>query len=954
MNDREILARLEAAAPEELGGLLRRPSENEARVYRAYFGPARYDALRHKTLTTRSATGFAKRGNVVILHGIMGGELSLRDRGSDKGIWMNLFRLAFGAVDKLRMKDGKSELDVRATGILKKYYAEQILELSTEWKLQTYWYDWRLSLDELADDLHSKINGWFGEDAAVHLVAHSMGGLVSRTYIARHAKRWNKGGKLIMLGTPNHGSFAIPQVITGAIDTVRKLASLDVTHSLAEITEILGQFPGSLEMLPSPLVMPAMTRLYQSTTWGGRVPQSLLDNARRHHDALADVVDGGRMHYIAGCNRRTHDDIRDWKRLDSLDGYSATMNGDGTVPHQLGFLQQNGTRIPTWFVQEDHGALANNSQAIVATQLLLIQDKCDLPTSPPGARGLVADRDAARNAMLDDRTKLTAEEARLSVIVERLQLRTRTAQPADGAPASREEFEAENIVLRGFLGESTTAQTATPIRSRPPQSSKTTTRPKIEIALSLSDLEKFPHDSHGGPPVDAISVGHYVGVAPQNAERALDEAISGWKKGDSDDVLMLTTLHQRGAIAARLGQQFIVPDPRQPGRLAVLAGMGTPGGFGIPELTVAIRELVWVLGRIQRRHLASVLIGAGVGNLTVPLAVGAWMRGLRRALFDAQATGTPKIERLTFVENSPANFVRLHLALTAEAKRMSESLEPLTIEYLPPDAQELADATAGAETHAVNRARESIRLELSGTTAAKSARLSEPIRFTVKLTDKTYEFSVLSSDAAIPQRNTTVDPSLIETINSQLVIAPNNIRQRDLGHLLGRMLVPAELRGVVVKPGIPRPPGFTSSWRRCHPRQATTSSIRTPSSDWPRTSPGSCARRSRRYLSRRSWPDEPCASWSSPIPAMSPLCPARRRKERPSRNSLSNSPRQARMSKSCGSSAPAKPRASRCWTVSSISASISSITPGIAFLTSKILPDRAGSSVATKCSAPTS
>ena len=180
-----------------------------------------------------------------------------------------------------------------ATGILKKWYAEQILELSSDWNVQTYWYDWRRDLDEIADDLRSKIGGWFGDDAPVNLVAHSMGGLVSRTYITRHTKRWNKGGKLIMLGTPNHGSFAIPQVITGAIDTVRKLALLDVKHNLLEITGILGGLPGALEMLPSPLVMPAMAPLYQSSTWGGRVPQALLDRARRHHDLLAEVVDGG-------------------------------------------------------------------------------------------------------------------------------------------------------------------------------------------------------------------------------------------------------------------------------------------------------------------------------------------------------------------------------------------------------------------------------------------------------------------------------------------------------------------------------------------------------------------------------------------------------------------------------------------------------------------------------------
>lgn len=815
MNDREILARLEAASPKELDSLLRRPSDGEARIYRAYFGEARYDALRRKTLSTRSATRAAKRGNVVILHGIMGGELTLRANGSDKSIWMNVLRLAFGAVDRLRMKEGKSEFDVRATGILKKWYAEQILELSYDWNVQTYWYDWRRDLDEIADDLRARISVWFGDDSAVNLVAHSMGGLVSRTYIARHAKRWNKGGKLIMLGTPNHGSFAIPQVITGAMDTVRKLALVDVKHSLAEITAILGGLPGSLEMLPSPLVMPAMAPLYQGSTWGGRVPQTLLDRARRHHDLLAEVVDGGRMCYIAGCNRRTHDDIRDWKRLDTLDGYSASMNGDGTVPHRLGFLEQDGARIPTWFVQEDHGALPNNTKVIAATQLLLLGDKCDLATAPEGARGLAADRSVARAAGSDERTRRDADEARLTTIMERLPVQARAAAPADDAPVSREEIEAGEIVLRGFLGGSTSARLETPKKIRLPKARRQIPGPSIQITLQLADLAVLPPAPPGVPPVDALAAGHYIGVAPQGAELALDRMLSGWKSGDAEDNLVLTALHRRGAIPARIGQQFFLPDPNQPGRIAVLAGMGQPGGFGVPELTVTVRELAWTLGRTQRRHLASVLIGAGVGNLTIPLAVQTWLRGLRRALFEAQAAGTSHLEHLTFLENSPANFVRLHLALTAEAKTFSNDSEPLQITYLPPNATQLAAAKADAEEREVAWARKSIQQELTGR-AMPSERDPEPIRFTVGFANGTYEFSVLSTEAAIPQRNTKVDPVLIEEINRQLVVAPSFARQRDLGHLLGCMLVPADLQEDVVKPGVPTVLAVDATMARIH------------------------------------------------------------------------------------------------------------------------------------------
>lgn len=609
-----------------------------------------------------------------------------------------------------------------------------------------------------------------------------------------------------MLGTPNHGSFSIPQVITGAIDTVRKLALLDVTRSLDEATVILGALPGAIEMLPSPLVMPAMEPLYQSKTWGWRAPQPLLDSARRHHEILDGVVDGDRMFYIAGCNRPTHDDILDWARLDSLDAYNASMNGDGTVPHRLGFLEKNGTRIPTWFIGEDHGALPNNANVIDATRMRPVQGNCNLSTTPDGARGIEADRSAAKDAMSIQRKQFGDDAARLAKIIDRLHLHSRGTKPPEGMPVSRDEIEATEIVLRGFLGESSSSKSGSTHKVRHPNVPRKAP-PQIEIALIRADIAELPAFKRGVPPVDTISVGHYVGIAPQYAELALDKAISGWKKGDKDDNLVITALHKRGAIAAQLGQQYMVPDPRHSGRLVVLVGMGSPGRFGVPELTVAVRELAWTLGRMQRKHLATVLIDSGEGNLIIPLAVNTWLCGLRRALLDAQTVDCPQIQRLTFIEYSYANFVRLHMALSKEANRTDADSQLMKIRYLPPDKDQLDTARKEAGLKAVKHAREAIMRELDDNagknTNEERGKDPQPVRFTVGLYNRTYEFSVMTSEASIPQRNTTVDPRLIESINNELAIAPSYARQRDLGNLLGRMLVPTELRGTVVQPGVP-------------------------------------------------------------------------------------------------------------------------------------------------------
>ena len=135
-------------------------------------------------------------------------------------------------------------------------------------------------------------------------------------------------------------------------------------------------------------------------------------------------------------------------------------------------------------------------------------------------------------------------------------------------------------------------------------------------------------------------------------------------------------------IVGELGQNFILPDPRKPGRVIVIAGMGQPGNFRAAELAILSRELVWTLGRSGRKNLASVLIGAGAGNLETQDAVHAWLRGIRRALHDAQAASDPRLQSITFVEFSPGNFVRMHHSLkNAVAVFGNDSETPLKIGY---------------------------------------------------------------------------------------------------------------------------------------------------------------------------------------------------------------------------------------------------------------------------------
>jgi pimeloyl-ACP methyl ester carboxylesterase len=327
---------------------------------REYFGAPAHSELSALAMAAKKCE--KPRGpRVLILPGIMGSKLGGRLQGrrgksrraAPQVLWIDPLQIAAGRLTALALP---SEVPVRPMGVLLFSYARLKLRLQIEGCNAAFHpYDWRLGLEELGAGLAARIRE---ENRPVIVVAHSMGGLVARMAARNLPKRLMR--RLIMLGTPNQGSFASVQALRGTYPFVRRISTLDRIHSAEYLSEkVFHTFPGLYHMLPLAKRIKGLN-LFDPAEWptDGPAPNpQLLRQVAAVRGGLAAV--DSRMVHIVGVNQETVIGLR---RTAAGFEYAMDRNGDGTVPLALARVP----KLKCYFVDEAHADLANNARVIQA------------------------------------------------------------------------------------------------------------------------------------------------------------------------------------------------------------------------------------------------------------------------------------------------------------------------------------------------------------------------------------------------------------------------------------------------------------------------------------------------------------------------------------------------------------------------------------------------------------
>lgn len=332
----------------------------DAKELRSSLGDTLYRELR--ALASRAAERrLPARGRVLVLPGIMGSRLGFRGRGTqpDEVIWIGPLEIESGRLTELMLPERRV---VRTLGVqLFKYLKLKLALEIGGFDVDFHAYDWRRSIDVLGRELRDRIQ--HDGVAPVALVAHSMGGLVARAAMALDRRR--RIGRLIMLATPNQGSFAPVLALRGAYPPVRRIAQLDHLHDAeTHAQHVFATFPGLYQLLPAHERFSAPD-LYDPATWpaDSHAPRrDLLRKAQRIRGLLAPP--DKRFTVIAGINQPTVTGLS--VRRDAF-VYHVTRAGDGTVPVDLAML----AGVETYYARENHSELPHDTRVVRAIVDLL-------------------------------------------------------------------------------------------------------------------------------------------------------------------------------------------------------------------------------------------------------------------------------------------------------------------------------------------------------------------------------------------------------------------------------------------------------------------------------------------------------------------------------------------------------------------------------------------------------
>ena len=573
---------------------------------------------------------------VFVLPGILGSNLKV----GGKRIWLG-WRLINGLA-RLDYQAGRPD-GVEPDGPIGLSYDDLVEYLSQTHEAIEFAYDWRKPIEAEARRLGQAVEAALVarelSGQPVRLLAHSMGGLLARTMQLECKAIWERmmarpGARMLMLGTPNGGSWAPMQVLSGDDTFGNTLVAFGAPFQDHSARELMARFPGFIQLQADlldktkgldrhetwqKLADDDLARVRQHNVWHsddrqlgaytwGVPPQDVLDQAvalRKRLDVQRDTelkAWSDKLLLVVGQARFTPDgyELGD----DGLVYLDAPEAGDGRVT--LASARLPGVR--TWQLDCEHGKLPDKASAFDAYRDLLVNGSTNLLSPLPDA---VPTRGAAASIVAHVRSRPS---------------RTRLA----GLPpqSTRELLDVETGQASAGPAARGTA---------------------LRITVTNGDL-MFVRQP--------LMVGHYRAMRLTGTERVVDKLVGG---SMSESLKVGLYPDPPGTHQMFMNCRADADNPWQLPRpeAVVVAGLGEEGKLRPTDLALTVRQAViaWAQ-RISEKsagapalfELATTLIGSGGTGINVAQSAQLIAQGVREANLRLADCKWPQVSHLYLIE----------------------------------------------------------------------------------------------------------------------------------------------------------------------------------------------------------------------------------------------------------------------------------------------------------------
>lgn len=572
---------------------------------------------------------------VFVLPGILGSHLKV----GGQRIWLS-WRIING-LERLDYRPHRPD-GVEPDGPIDHSYDDLADFLATTHDVIEFAFDWRKPIEEEARRLATAVEEALAarekSGEPVRLLAHSMGGLVARTMQLERPDVWKRmmsrpGARLLMLGTPNAGSWAPMQVLSGDDTFGNTLAVFGAPFRTHAARDLMARFPGFLQLQAS--LLDSTLALDKTDTWKtlaekdlatlsahswwhrltiqldahqwGVPPQEVLDSAkalRTRLDAQRDKDLGGfkdRLLLVVGKATFTPEgyELGD----DGLVYRDAPDDGDGRVTLASAVLPG----VKTWTLDCAHGSLPDKKGAFEA-YLQLLQNGTTNLLSPlvaaPVARG-IATPTAGRVRSRPSRGRLMGRPPET----------TRDLQSVQGGEPHE-------------------------VRAAPGTA--------LHITVHNGDLTFVPQP---------LLLGHYRSTKLTGSERVMNILVGGAME---ESIKLGLYPDPPGTHQVFVNSRVNPKNPLQMPRpeAVVVVGLGQEGKLGATELAHSVRQAViaWAQRRRELREspaffeLAATLIGSGGSGITVGQSARLIAQGVREANERLADREWPRVSHLHLIE----------------------------------------------------------------------------------------------------------------------------------------------------------------------------------------------------------------------------------------------------------------------------------------------------------------